>query len=61
MRSPASVRRDEIRGPVAQRPRKPERLWAMREAFEAWEATMPPIPEDASVSLGYGVKDTPQR
>ena len=41
--------------------RQPERLWAMREAFEAWEATMPPIPEDASVSLGYGVMDMPQR
>ena len=33
----------------------------MREAIEAWEATMPPMPEDASVSLGYGVKDMPQR
>jgi arylsulfatase A-like enzyme len=42
-------------------PRQAERLWAMREAFEAWEATMPPIPEDASVSLGYGPKDMPQR
>ena len=42
-------------------PHQPERLGAMREAFEAWEATMPPIPEDASVSLGYGMKDMPQR
>ena len=26
-----------------------------------WNATMPPIPEDATVSLGYSVKDMPQR
>jgi len=40
---------------------QPERLAAMRAAWEAWEATMPPIPPDATVSLGYGVKDMPQR
>ena len=39
----------------------PERLAAMVQAWEAWEATMPPIPADATVSLGYGVKDMPQR
>lgn len=43
-------------GPIA-----PERLAAMVQAWEAWEATMPPIPADATVSLGYGVKDMPQR
>jgi hypothetical protein len=32
----------------------------MPEAFECWEATMPPILEDASVSLGNGLKDMPQ-
>jgi arylsulfatase A-like enzyme len=40
---------------------QPERLAAMRAAWEAWDATMPPIPPDATVSLGYGVKDMPQR
>jgi arylsulfatase A-like enzyme len=42
-------------------PREPQRLDAMRAAWEAWNATMPPIPEDATVSLGYGAKDMPQR
>lgn len=41
--------------------REPQRLAAMRAAWEAWEATMPPIPADATVSLGYSVKDMPQR
>ena len=42
-------------------PIAPERLAAMVQAWEAWEATIPPIPADATVSLGYGVKDMPQR
>ena len=42
-------------------PREPARLDAMRAAWEAWDATMPPIPDDATVSLGYGAKDMPQR
>ena len=41
--------------------RDPGRLARMREAWEAWNATMPPIPADATVSLGYGAKDMPQR
>ncbi len=41
--------------------RQPRRLVELREAWEGWNATMPPIPEDASVSLGYSVKDMPQR
>ena len=41
--------------------REPARLQAMREAWVAWNATMPPIPIDATVSLGYSVKDMPQR
>ncbi|MDM0104095.1 sulfatase-like hydrolase/transferase [Variovorax sp. J22R24] len=41
--------------------REPGRLAAMRDAWLAWNATMPPIPEDATVSLGYSVKDMPQR
>ncbi|MCE1192042.1 MAG: sulfatase-like hydrolase/transferase [Acidovorax sp.] len=42
-------------------PIAPARLAAMVQAWEAWEATMPPIPADATVSLGYGAKDMPQR
>lgn len=41
--------------------RDPARLADLRDAWERWNATMPPIPEDATVSLGYGVKDMPQR
>jgi len=41
--------------------REPQRLAAMRAAWEAWNATMPPIPDDATVSLGYSAKDMPQR
>jgi arylsulfatase A-like enzyme len=41
--------------------REPERLADMREAWATWNASMPPIPEDATVSLGYGVADMPQR
>jgi hypothetical protein len=40
---------------------EPERLAALRADWEAWNATMPPIPDDATVSLGYGAKDMPQR
>lgn len=41
--------------------KEPARLAAMRDAWNAWNATMPPIPEDATVSLGYSVKDMPSR
>ncbi len=41
--------------------RHPDRLADMRTAWEDWNATMPPIPDDALVSLGYSVKDMPQR
>jgi arylsulfatase A-like enzyme len=41
--------------------REPQRLADMQQAWEAWEATMPPIPEDATISLGYSYKDMPQR
>ena len=41
--------------------RDPGRLEAMRGAWEDWNATMPAIPEDATVSLGYSVRDMPQR
>ncbi len=40
---------------------EPARLAVMRSAWEAWDASMPPIPADATISLGYSVKDMPQR
>lgn len=40
---------------------QPERLADMRAAWEAWNATVAPIPEDAAVSLVYGLADMPQR
>lgn len=39
--------------------RYPERLAGMRARYEAWAATMPPVPEDAAVSLVYGDADMP--
>ncbi len=41
--------------------REPERLQAMRADWERWNHTIPAIPEDAGISLGYSVKDMPQR
>jgi arylsulfatase A-like enzyme len=41
--------------------REPARLAAMRADWEAWNATMPAIPEDATISLGYTTQDMPQR
>jgi hypothetical protein len=41
--------------------RQPERLAALRDAWERWNETMPAIPEDATISLGYSTKDMPQR
>ncbi|MCA0242285.1 MAG: sulfatase-like hydrolase/transferase [Proteobacteria bacterium] len=42
-------------------PLEPERLAALRQAWLDWQETMPPIPADATVSLGYSVADMPQR
>lgn len=39
----------------------PELLERLRADWLAWEATVPTIPEDAAVSLGYSAKDMPQR
>jgi hypothetical protein len=33
----------------------------MREDWLRWNESMLPIPPDASISLGYGVRDMPQR
>jgi hypothetical protein len=41
--------------------REPARLEAMRAAWLEWDSTMPPIPQDATVSLGYSVRDMPSR
>ncbi len=41
--------------------REPQRLQAMRQAWLTWEATVPAIPAEATVSLGYSAKDMPQR
>ena len=41
--------------------REPERLQAMRQAWLNWAQTVPPIPEDAAVSVGYSSADMPQR
>jgi arylsulfatase A-like enzyme len=41
--------------------RETERMASMRAQWESWNAGMPAIPEDASVKLGYGVADMPQR
>lgn len=41
--------------------REPQRLADMREAWERWNASVPPIAPDATVSNVYGLKDMPQR
>jgi arylsulfatase A-like enzyme len=40
---------------------EPHRFAAMREAWEQWNTTMPPIPDDASVHAVYSEKEMPQR
>ena len=39
--------------------REPQRLAAMRAQWEAWDASLPPIPEDAVVHKVYGPADMP--
>jgi arylsulfatase A-like enzyme len=39
----------------------PEHFAALRQEWQDWEATVPAIPDDAAVSLGYSYKDMPQR
>jgi arylsulfatase A-like enzyme len=41
--------------------REPERLERMRAAWQTWNATMPAIAADATISVGYSTKDMPQR
>ena len=40
---------------------QPQKLERLRAEWEAWDATVPAIPEDAAVSLGYSKADMPQR
>ena len=40
--------------------REPARFAALRERYFDWEASMPPIPEDARVSVVYGPAEIPQ-
>ena len=42
-------------------PREPGRLAALRADWQTWQASMPPIPGDACVSLGYGAAEMPGR
>ena len=39
--------------------RYPERLTELRNRYDKWAATMPPVPDDARVSLVYGDADMP--
>ena len=52
---------DDERERANQAQAQPERLAAMRADWEAWNATMPAIPDDASVSLVCSAADMPQR
>jgi arylsulfatase A-like enzyme len=40
--------------------REPQTLHALKEKYRAWEASIPPIPEDAKFSLVYGAGEIPQ-
>jgi arylsulfatase A-like enzyme len=41
--------------------RESERFATMRQQYLSWDATVPPIPEDAVVSLVYSTKNMPER
>ncbi|RYF77871.1 MAG: twin-arginine translocation pathway signal protein [Comamonadaceae bacterium] len=41
--------------------RHPDIFEALRAEWLAWNDTLPPIPDDAAVSLGYSAADMPQR
>jgi arylsulfatase A-like enzyme len=40
---------------------EPQRLAAMRQAWETWNTSMPPVPDEAGVHLGYTTTDMPGR
>lgn len=52
---------DDARERANQAKRQPERLSAMREQYMQWAQQVPPIPEDAKVTLVYTSADMPQR
>ena len=39
----------------------PDKLQELKTLWETWNASMPPIPADATISLGFSNKDMPQR
>jgi hypothetical protein len=39
----------------------PDKLQDLKTLWETWNASMPPIPADATISLGFSSKDMPQR
>ena len=41
--------------------REPARLDRMRDRWLQWNATMPPVPDDASVTLAYTAANMPGR
>jgi len=55
-----NIRRD-ARERANQAKREPDRLAAMRAQYEAWAAQLPPVPEEARVSLIYTLADMPAR
>ena len=52
---------NDARERANQAKREPERLSTMRAAYEAWAAQVPPVPEEARVSLIYTLADMPAR
>ncbi|MEB0060226.1 sulfatase [Variovorax sp. LG9.2] len=51
---------DDARERANLRDREPARLAELRAAWTAWDATLPPLPEDARVSLVFTSEDLPQ-
>ncbi len=51
---------DDARERANLRDREPARLIELRAAWIAWDATLPPLPDDARVSLVFTAKDLPQ-
>ena len=41
--------------------RQPERLSSMRDAYEAWNAQIPAVPDDARIGLVFSLADMPSR
>ncbi|MGA1271945.1 MAG: sulfatase [Burkholderiaceae bacterium] len=41
--------------------KQPDRFETLKASWHAWNASMPEIPHDATISLGYGTEHMPQR